>query len=393
MEGKKIATLAVHAGSKNLPSVTEAKVAPIYASSVWSFESLNQLDEVWEGRETGYIYSRMGNPTVHQLEQAVSQLEGGESAAAYGSGTAAIAVALMAGLNPGDHVVAHQVLYGGIYALLKNELAKFGIETSFVDFTDLKALRAAMKDNTRVLYLETICNPLMEVADIPEIAAIAHAKGSKVFVDNTFASPVHCRPLELGADVVMHSATKYLCGHSDVTAGAVIGSNEFIKKVKGIGTAFGPTLSPFDAWLVLRGIKTLALRMERHSSNALALAKYLIGHPKVTDVHYPGLTSSTTALQAQHVLTGGYGGMLSFTVAGGLVGARAVIDTLEMAELAPSLAGTATTTSHPGKTSHRSIPRAEREEYGVGDGLVRVSVGIEDIQDIIADFTRALSRI
>ena len=393
VEGKKIATLAVHAGSKNPPSISDAKVAPIYASSVWSFDSLNQLDEVWEGREPGFVYSRMANPTVQQLEQAVCQLEGGDGAAAYGSGTAAIAVALMAGLNPGDHVVAHQVLYGGIFGLLKHEFAKLSIETSFVDFTDLSAIQRAIKSNTKVLYLETICNPLMEVADIPEIAAIAHGRGVKVFVDNTFASPVHCRPRELGADVVMHSATKYLCGHSDVTAGVVVGDSDFIKKAKATGTAFGPTLSPFDAWLVLRGIKTLAIRMERHSSNALALARYLSSHPKVSAVHYPGLASSPTALQAQHVLSGGYGGMLSFTVAGGLAGARAVIDTLEMAELAPSLAGAATTTTHPGKTSHRSIPRAEREEYGVGDGLVRVSVGIEDIQDIIADFTRALSRI
>jgi cystathionine gamma-synthase/methionine-gamma-lyase len=212
-------------------------------------------------------------------------------------------------------------------------------------------------------------------------------------VDNTFASPVHFQPLLAGADVVLHSATKYLNGHSDITGGVVAANREFIDRVKKVGTTYGPTLSPFDAWLVLRGIKTLAVRMERHSANALALARFLEKHPKVTQVHYPGLVSSKTYSVAEKLLAGGCGGMLSFAVAGGMEAARAVIDGLQLTELVPSLAGPSTTVSHPGKTSHRAIPLNERQAYGVGDDLIRVSVGIESIDDIIADFDQVLSKV
>ena len=389
----KIDTLAVHAGAKACPSDTRSKVSPIFASSVWSFDSLEQIDDVYEHRASGYVYSRISNPGVEQLEQAVALLEGAEAAAAYSSGMAAIAMALLAELKAGDHVVAHQVLYGGTYALFMNEMSRFGVEVSFADFTDLAAVRAAVLPNTKVLYVETICNPLMEVIDIPEVARMAEKTGAKVYVDNTFASPVHCQPLLAGADVVIHSATKYLNGHSDITGGVVAGSKEFIDRVKKVGTTYGPTLSPFDAWLVLRGVKTLAVRMERHSANAQALAEFLAQHPKVTQVHYPGLPSSKTYAVARKLLAGGCGGMLSFAVAGGVEEASSVIRGLQLTELVPSLAGPSTTVSHPGKTSHRAIPLQERQAYGVGDDLIRVSVGIENIDDIIADFAQVLAKV
>ena len=389
----KIDTLAVHAGAKACPSDTRSKVSPIFASSVWSFDSLEQIDDVYEHRASGYVYSRISNPGVEQLEQAVALLEGAEAAAAYSSGMAAIAMALLAELKAGDHVVAHQVLYGGTYALFVNEMGRFGVEVSFADFTDLAAVRTAMRPNTKVLYVETICNPLMEVIDIPEVAVLAAKTGAKVYVDNTFASPVHFQPLLAGADVVVHSATKYLNGHSDITGGVVAGSKEFIDRVKKVGTTYGPTLSPFDAWLVLRGVKTLAVRMERHSANAQALAEFLAQHPKVTQVHYPGLPSSKTYAVARKLLAGGCGGMLSFAVAGGVEEASSVIRGLQLTELVPSLAGPSTTVSHPGKTSHRAIPLQERQAYGVGDDLIRVSVGIETIDDIIADFAQVLAKV
>lgn len=393
MKKRKIQTTAVHAGAKMPASVVNPKVAPIFASSVWSFDHLSQIDEVYEGREPGFVYSRIANPSVTQLENAVCALEGGGAAAAYSSGMAAISVALLTELKQGDHVLAHPVLYGGTYTLLTVEFAKFGIETTLVDFNDLSAVEKAVRPNTKVLYIETICNPTMEVTDIPKVVEIARRAGAKVYVDNTFASPFLCRPLEQGADVVVYSATKYHNGHSDVTAGLIVANAEFIGRAKKVGTTFGPTLSPFDAWLVMRGIRTLALRMERHASNALALAKYLADHPKVTAVHYPGLEDSPTREIALRVLNKGFGGMLSFTVTGGIQGAQQVIDGLELVELVPSLAGVATTTSHPGKTSHRAIPLADRSVYGVGDGLIRVSVGIEDSDDIIEDFRQALEKI
>ncbi len=390
---KRMGTMAVHAGSKVIQSVTQAKVSPIFASSVWTFDTLQQIDDIYEQKSSGYIYSRISNPGVEQLEQAVALLEGGETAAAYSSGMAAIAMALLAGVESGDHVVAHQVLYGGTYSLLKNEIPRVGVDVTLVDFTDLAAVEKAIKPNTKVVYLETICNPLMEVIDVAEVARLAGKVGAKVFVDNTFASPFHCRPIAHGADVVVHSATKYLNGHSDITGGVVVGPKAFIDKVRKVGTTLGPTLSPFDAWLVLRGLKTLALRMERHSANALQLAEYLESHPKVTAVNYSGLKNSKSHQIACKQLADGFGGMLSFTVKGELAGARAVIEDLQLVELVPSLAGPSTTTSHPGKTSHRAIPVAERESYGVGDGLIRVSVGIEDIEDIVADFEQALAKL
>ncbi len=390
---KTLATVAVHAGSRISASVTRPKVSPIYASSVFSFDRLDQIDEVYEGRNPGYVYSRMRNPGVDALEEAVASLEGGSSAVAFASGMAAISASIMANVKAGDHVLAADVLYGGTHTLIKEELPRRGVSTALVDVNDIGAVKARVKPNTAIIFCETISNPTMQVADLKALADIAHEAGSLLVVDNTFASPILCQPLSYGADIVVHSGTKYLNGHSDVMSGLAVVKAQSGDKIRSYGVTYGATLSPFDAWLLLRGIRTLSLRMERQSENAMRLARFLESHPKVTVVHYPGLPSSRFHALALEYLTGGFGGMLSFEVKGGLNGAKSFIDALDMVELVPSLAGVSTTVSHPGKTSHRAIPLVEREPLGVGDGLIRVSVGIEGYKEILDDFRRALEAV
>ena len=370
------------------------KVPPIYAASVFCFDSLAQLDEVWEGRSHGYVYSRMRNPGIDLLEETVNSLEGGAGAVAFGSGMAAITVSMLSLVSSGDHIVAAKVLYGGTYTFFHDELPRRGVTTTFVDANDLVEVKSAMRPATKVVYCETVSNPLMEVADISALAEIAHANGAILAVDSTFASPVLCRPLEFGADLSIHSGTKYLNGHSDVTSGVSVARDAAVAgKIRSLASTYGPVPSPFDAWLIVRGIRTIDLRVKKCSENALQLANFLARHPKVTVVHYPGLLESPYRTLAEKYLDGGFGGMLSFEVHGGLDGARALIDSLDMVELVPSLAGVSTTVSHPGKTSHRAIPLAERAAYGVGDGLIRVSVGIEDYADIEEDFKQALEQV
>lgn len=390
---KALATVAVHAGSKTPPSVTRPKVSPIYASSVFSFDRLDQIDEVYEGQSLGYVYSRMRNPGLDALEEAVASLEGGTSAVAFASGMAAISASVMANVAAGDHVLAADVLYGGTYSLFRDELPRRGVSITFVDISDIDAVKSQMRSNTKILYCETISNPIMEVADLETLAVVAHEAGALLVVDNTFASPILCQPISYGADIVLHSGTKYLNGHSDGMSGVAVTKSTDADRIRSYGTTYGPTLSPFDAFLLLRGIRTLALRVERQCENAMRLAEFLESHPAVTLVHYPGLPSSATHGLALKYLTCGFGGMLSLEVEGGLDGAKILIDSLEMVELVPSLAGVSTTVSHPGKTSHRAIPPAERESLGVGNGLIRVSVGIEAYRDILDDFSRALDAV
>lgn len=396
-----IATRAVHAGGKPPQSSTVPKVPPIYASSVFSFDYLDQIDEVYEGRKPGYVYSRQRNPGIDLLEEAVASLEDGAEAVAFASGMAAITSSILSLVSAGDHVVAAKVLYGGTHTFFSAELPRRGVETTFVDVNNPDEVRSALRDNTKVLYCETISNPLMEVADLAALAEIAHSRGASLVVDNTFASPVLCRPLEHGADISVNSGTKYLNGHSDVTGGVAAFRRgmmpaDIAAKVRSLASLYGPTPSPFDAWLLIRGIRTVELRVRKCSENAARLARFLEKHPKVGVVNYPGLESSPYHGLAEKYLDGGCGGMLSFALKSGagfkhlLDGARSVIDSLKMVELVPSLAGVSTTVSHPGKTSHRGIPVAEREAYGVGDDLIRVSVGIEDYIDIEEDFRQAL---
>ncbi|NLA59881.1 MAG: PLP-dependent transferase [Firmicutes bacterium] len=418
-ERRSMATRAVHAGGKPPPSVTAPKVPPIYTSSVFTFDYLEQIDDVYEGRTPGYVYSRQRNPGIDLLEEAVSSLECGSEAVAFASGMAAITCSVLALAQSGDHVVAGRVLYGGTHTFFKEDLPKRGVETTFVDTNDLDEVRSAVRPNTKLVYCETISNPLMEVADLAALSEIAHGAGALLVVDNTFVSPVLCRPLEHGADISINSTTKYLNGHSDVTGGVAVcapyvagdsagdragelraGGGSRTKaqspaaKVRALAALYGPTPSPFDAWLTVRGLRTVDLRIRKCSENALRLARFLAEHPKVGVVHYPGLESSSCHALGKKYLSGGYGGMLSFELRGGtLESARALIDSLRMVELVPSLAGVSTTVSHPGKTSHRAIPPEERGAYGVGDGLIRVSVGIEDYADIEEDFRQALDAV
>lgn len=392
-------TRAVHAGSKVPESSTSPKVAPIYATSVFSFDRLDLIDEVYLGEKPGYVYTRMRNPGYDMVEEAVASLEGVPHALVFSSGMAAITLGILAAVEAGDKVVSANVLYGGTHTFLKDELPRRGVQAVFVNINDLDEVRGAVSGGTKVLYCETISNPLMEVADLEALAEIAHSAGALLMVDNTFASPVHCRPASFGADVVIHSATKYLNGHSDVTMGALAAEDrsdlhkEYWSRLQSLLSLYGPVPSPIDSWLLLRGIRTLGVRMERHSQNALELAKFLEGHKNVERVFYPGLESSPYHNLGKKYLSSGFGGMLSFEVKGGLEGARRFVDALKMTELVPSLAGVATTVSHPAKTSHRSLTAQEKEACGVRDSLIRVSCGLEHFEDIRLDFSRALDQV
>lgn len=383
-------TKAARAGKHVLAPTTTPTVPPIYQTSVFTFDSLEKMDEAFSGQPGGYTYSRIHNPNHTVLEEALAELEGGEMAVVTSSGMGAIMVACLGHVNAGERILVTRDCYGGTEVQFVQEFRRFGIEVDFVDFYDLQATEQALRAGAKVLYLETISNPLMKVADVTALSRLAHEHGALVMIDNTFASPYVCQPLALGADLSIHSLTKYLNGHSDVMGGVVIGSTELMRPVKRAATNLGPTPSPFDCWLVLRGLKTLALRMERHCGNALALAEMLAAHPAVQRVYYPGLASDPCHQLAVGQFRKGFGGMLSFEVAGGTEGAEAVITGLNLVDLVPSLAGITTTISHPAKASHRGLTADQRTALGISDGLIRLSVGIEEIADLHADFAQAL---
>lgn len=382
-------TQAVHAGKGTPWPKSRPVVQPIYQTSVFSFKSLEDVDQAFSGDEGAFVYSRYGNPSLQVLEQALAQLEGGEAALVASSGMASISSAVLSLCGAGDHIITTQDLYGGTQVLFSREMSRLGIEVSFVDVTQTSRIEEAIKPNTKVLFVETISNPLMKVVDLGALAAIKRGYGLKLLVDNTFASPLVCRPLELGVDLVIESLTKYLNGHSDVTGGVVIGSKELIDQMRPLHINMGGVPSPFDCWLVMRGLKTLPLRMKQHCSNALHVAEFLATQPGVTHVYYPGLPGHPQHKLAQKQMSS-FGGMLSFVVAGGCYAADKVIKRLKFIEFVPSLAGVATTISHPAKTSHRGMTSFDRAKLGIDDGMIRVSVGIEDPEDICADFEQAL---
>lgn len=386
-------TLAARVGKHATQPVTTPTVNPIYQTSVFTFNSLEQVDDAFNGQPGSYVYSRIHNPGHAILEQALAELEGGEVAVCTSSGMSAILVACLAHLSAGDRMLVTQDCYGGSQVLFDQDFRRLGISIDYVDFSQLERVEHAMQSGAKVVYLETISNPLMKVIDIAAISRIAHQYGALVVIDNTFASPYVCRPLDLGADLVVHSLTKYLNGHSDVMGGVVIGRADLLAPVRKVATNLGPTLSPFDSWLVVRGLKTLAVRMERHCANALSLAEALHRHAAVRQVCYPGLSASPDHNLARRLFQRGFGGMMSFEVAGGNYGAEAVIRALQIAELVPSLAGITTTVSHPAKTSHRGLTAEQRSALRIEDGLIRVSVGIEDADDLRADFLQALDKL
>jgi O-acetylhomoserine/O-acetylserine sulfhydrylase-like pyridoxal-dependent enzyme len=386
---KGFATRAIHA--RDLPLPAERPLAvPIWQTSTFAFEDAEHYAHTLHQPRQGFVYTRYENPTTAALEATVADLEGGAEGLAAASGMGAIATVLLSLASAGDHLVAQRDLYGGTYSLLAHTAPRFGIEVSFVDAADPGAVRAALRPTTRAVYAETIANPTIAVADLPALAEVAGAAGLPLVVDNTVASPYLCRPLEYGAAVVLHSATKYLGGHNDVVGGlAVFADPERHGAAWRAMIELGASADPFAAWLVLRGVKTLALRMRGHGANARLLAELLAAHPKVARVHWPGLPDHPTAALAAKLLDGDPG-MLSFDLAGGRDAGRRFIEATRVAALAPSLGAVETLVSHPASTTHRQLDAAALAAAGIGEGMVRVSVGLEDGADLIEDFTQAL---
>ncbi|MEX2355428.1 MAG: PLP-dependent transferase [Thermaerobacterales bacterium] len=386
-------TIAARALEHINPSSSVPAVAPLQLASVYLFEDLAHVDRVWDGHEAGYVYARRGNPNVHALENVVAGLEGGAAGAAAASGMSILLACILAVAQQGQRIVAARDVYGGTHQLLTDELPRLGIETSFVDLEDTNALEsAAAEDHTVLLLVETISNPLVRVADMPGLAALAARHGLKLLVDNTFASPVLFNPLMHGADLTVHSATKYLGGHADLMGGVAAGESSLIKRVQDLVNNLGPNLEPFSAWLTLRGIQTLSLRVERQSANALALAGWLQPQDPVERVYYTGLADDGQHARASELLPRGSGGMLAFELKGGLKAADAFIRGLSMVKFAPSLGDVMTSVSHPAKTSHRYLSQADRNALDIHDGVIRVSTGVEDINDLTADFAAALAK-
>lgn len=386
-------TKAIHGGYEK--NDHGALATPIYQTSTFVFDSAEQGGRRFKQEEEGYIYTRGGNPTNAQVEEKLAILEGGETAASFASGMGAITSVLWAILEAGDHVVAAKTLYGSTFSFLNNRISKYGVEVDFVDTSNLDEVRDAMKENTKVVYLETPANPNMLISDIEAISKIAHEKEDcVVVVDNTYPSPYLQRPLELGADVVVHSATKYLNGHGDVIAGFAVGTKELIGEAMGAGRGdmTGSVLSPIDAYLVNRGMKTLDIRMEKHCASAQKVAEFLESHPAVESINYPGLESFPQYELAKKQMSLP-GAMMAFEVKGGLEAGIKLMNTLELCSLAVSLGDAETLIQHPASMTHSPYTEEEREASGISEGLVRLSVGLENPEDIIADLKQALDKL
>lgn len=383
-----LASLCIHAGHRARPE-NAAVVAPIVQSTTFLLDDRSYAEMLAGRVDQALIYTRLGNPTLDAVEEKIAALEGAEEAYVFASGMAAIHAAVMSLVQSGSRIVAHRELYGSTWDLLHNFLSRFGVTTTFVDLGDERALAAALREKPAVVYCESISNPTLNVSDIPRIARSAHAAGGRVIVDATFATPVLQRPLALGADLVVHSATKYLGGHSDLIGGAVCGSKALMPAVYRWLQLAGGCMDPHAAFLLDRGIKTLPLRMRAHAQGAQRVAERLEGHPRVTRVLYPGLASHPSHALAKSLLALP-GGMLSFVVEGGDEAALRVVRRLELALEASSLGGVESLVSLPFNTSHVRLSPAERMAAGIAPGFVRVSIGIEEPDDLIADFEQAL---
>jgi len=387
---KSFATRAIHYGYDPLEN-EGALTPPLHLTSTFAFDSTEAGAEMFEGTRPGHFYSRISNPTNDLLERRIATLEGAEAGLALASGMGAITAVLWTLVAPGDEIIVDKTLYGCTFSFMSHGLTKFGVRVSHVDMTDPANLEAAISEKTRVVYFETPANPNMRLVDIEAVSRIAHKAGATVVVDNTYATPFLTRPIELGADIVVHSATKYLGGHGDVVAGLAVGTADMIKQIRlyGMKDMTGAVMSPFSAMLVLRGIKTLAVRMERHCSNAMAVAEMLANMPGVAAVHYPGLASF-----AQHDLASrqmpGYGAMIAFELSGGIEAGRRMMDRLEMIARAVSLGDAETLIQHPASMTHSTYTPEERAAHGISDGLIRLSVGLEDVDDILDDLRQAL---
>jgi cystathionine beta-lyase/cystathionine gamma-synthase len=381
-ERRGFATRAIHVGQGPDPA-TGAVVQPIHLATTFAQEGI--------GRHGGYEYTRSNNPTREQLETCLASLESGRHALAFASGLAATTTAMLL-LDPGDHVVYMQDAYGGTYRLFDRVMSRYGIAFSAVDATVPGAVEAAITDRTRLVWIETPTNPLLRIVDIAATAQAAHRRGAHLAVDSTFATPYIQRPLELGADIVMHSSTKYLGGHSDVLGGCLVtNDDDLAERLRFHQNAAGAVPSPFDCWLLLRGLKTLALRVQRHSDNALAVARHLDAHPAVRAVHHPGLASHPQHELALRQMGGVFGGMVSIELADESAAVR-VLEALRLFTLAESLGAVESLAEHPGLMTHTSVPAGERHRIGLADSLLRLSVGIEDLDDLLADLDQALQQ-
>ncbi len=389
MKFEKFDTLAIHAGESVDPH-TGAVDTPIYQANTFAYESAEEGAERF-AHGTGYVYTRWSNPNITALQEKVAALEGGEACLATATGMAAVSTTLLQLVQSGDHIVASNYLYSATNTLCVKYLPKFGIQTTFVDTSNPKNVERAIQKNTKLIYIETPSNPVLQISDIQAISLISRQAGLLSLTDNTFATPFNQKPIALGLGLVIHSATKYFCGHGDAMGGAVVGKKAIIEQITtGIHRDLGGVISPFNAWLISRGIKTLSVRMERHNRNALEVARFLQSHPKVERVYYPGLPEHPHYEVAKKQMTGGFGGMMSFEVKGGYDAGKRTVNALQLCTQAVSLGDTRTLVCHSASTTHSTVSPEARRAGGISDGLIRLSVGIEDAQDIISDLDQAL---
>lgn len=391
MNEQRFPTLAVHGGEQPDPA-TGALDPPVVLATTFAFDSAEDARARFAGERDGYIYSRWRNPTVDALERKVAALECAEQAVALASGMAAVYGAVTSVVSAGDHVVAPVSIYAETAKLLREHLARFGVETTFVDMTDAALARAAMRPRTRLVWAESPANPTLAVADLAALATVAHDANALLVVDNTFATPYHQRPLSLGADLVVHAATKALCGHGDAVGGIVAGSGKLCEAVRRDAVrSVGAALSPFNAFLIARGARTLALRARQSSASAMTLATRLASDRRVERVHYPGLTSHPGHAVAVRQMHDGFGGLVAFEARGGVEAGRRCYDRVGVIARAVSLGDVRSLLTHPATTTHASMPADARRAGGIGDGLLRLSVGIEDVEDLWEDLDRALA--
>ena len=395
MEMKKLGlgTTAIHAGT--LKNLYGTLAMPIYQTSTFIFDSAEQGGRRFALEEAGYIYTRLGNPTTTVLEDKIAALEEGEAAVATSSGMGAISSTLWTVLKAGDHIVTDKTLYGCTFALMCHGLTRFGIDVTFVDTSNLDEVKNAMKENTRVVYLETPANPNLKIVDLEALSKLAHTNpNTLVIVDNTFATPYMQKPLKLGADIVVHSVTKYINGHGDVIAGLVVTNKELADQIRFVGLKdmTGAVLGPQDAYYIIRGMKTFEIRMERHCKNAKKVVEFLNKHPKIERVYYPGLETHPGHEIAKKQMKD-FGAMISFELKGGFEAGKTLLNSLKLCSLAVSLGDTETLIQHPASMTHSPYTKEEREAAGITDGLVRLSVGLENVEDIIADLEQGLEKI
>jgi methionine-gamma-lyase len=381
----------IHAGQAS--DAYGSATVPIYQTSTFSFKDADHGAACFAGEDDGYIYTRIGNPTIHALETAVAELENGYRGVACGSGMGAVTAVYFAMLGAGSHIVSHNSVYGPSRVVMETLFKKFGTESTYVDATDANNIKNAIQENTKLIYIETPANPTMGITDIKAVVEIAHAHGIPVCIDNTFCSPYLQKPLDMGVDIVLHSMTKFINGHADIVAGIVVTrTEEHYAAIRGAMVNIGSNMDPHQAYMVIRGLKTLGIRIDRAQENAMKVANFLEAHPKIEWVKYPGLKSHPQYELGKKQMAGP-GSIISFEVKGGLKAGKVLMDNVHLALLAVSLGGVETLIQHPASMTHSKIPKEKREEAHITDGLVRFAVGIEDVDDIIADLDQALAKI